>query len=70
MKWRSEAGLRSFAVGASRKLLAEVKPIFSLVAYRRIAKFPDNQTKRADNSYEESKTQIAMLRQGIYDYQN
>ena len=53
MKWRSEARLRSFAVGASRKLLAEVKPIFSLVAYRRIAKFPDNQTKRADNSYED-----------------
>ena len=53
MKWRSEAGLRSFAVGMSRKLLAEVKPIFSLVAYRRIAEFPDNQTKRADNSYED-----------------
>jgi hypothetical protein len=28
------------------------KPIFTLVAYRRIAKFPDNQAKHADNSYE------------------
>jgi len=34
------------------KLLAEVKPIFTLVADRRIAKFPDNQTKRAGNSYD------------------
>jgi hypothetical protein len=34
-------------------LLADAKPIFTLVAYRRIAKFPDNQTKRADNSYED-----------------
>jgi hypothetical protein len=29
---------------------AEAKSIFTLVAYRRIAKFPDNQTKRAGNS--------------------
>jgi hypothetical protein len=32
---------------------AEAKPIFTLVAYRRAAKFSDNQTKRADNSYED-----------------
>jgi len=34
------------------KLLAEVEPIFTLIAYRRVAKFQDNQTKRTDNSYE------------------
>ena len=35
------------------KLLAEVEPIFTLIAYRRVAKFQDNQTKRTDNSYED-----------------
>jgi len=34
-------------------LLADAKPIFTLVAYRRIAKFPDNQPKSTDNSYED-----------------
>jgi hypothetical protein len=40
-----------------------VKLIFTLVAYRRIAKFPDNQTKRADNSDED----CAALRQKLRD---
>ena len=35
------------------KFLAEVEPIFTLIAYPRIAKFQDNQTKRTDNSYED-----------------
>jgi hypothetical protein len=35
---------------AAEILLAGAKPIFTLVTYRRIEKFPDNQTKRADNS--------------------
>src|SRR5882757_1027856 len=35
------------------KLLAEVEPIFTLIAYRRVAKFQDNQTKRTDNSHED-----------------
>jgi hypothetical protein len=34
-------------------LHAEAKPIFTLVAYRRTAKFSDNQTKRGGNSYED-----------------
>jgi hypothetical protein len=33
--------------------LAEVKPVFTLVAYRRSAKFADNQSERADNSHED-----------------
>ena len=38
---------------AAETLHNDVKPIFTLVAYRRAAKFSDNQTKRADNSYED-----------------
>ena len=34
-------------------LHAEAKSIFTLVAYRRAAKFADNQSERADNSHED-----------------
>jgi len=42
-----------------------VKPIFTLVTHRRIAKFPDNQTKRTDNSYEDREHNRRSSRQGI-----
>jgi hypothetical protein len=34
-------------------LLAEVAPIFTLVAHWGVAKFSSNETKRGDNSYED-----------------
>jgi hypothetical protein len=38
--------------------LAEAKPIFTLVAYRRSAKFAYNQSERADNSHEDREHEI------------
>ena len=48
---------------AWEKLLAEVKPIFTFIAYGRVAKFPAKQTKHTDNSHEDRRHGFGYSRQ-------